>query len=281
MRSKSTNTLLSIIGAALFAAAILLLDTTVFCSRIQKFLGLEPFKIVLQFLLITVLGGCVFALVNARRDAEVTRLSASKELDQRRDVRVANLQAIDEKLQDAHRQMKLAKRRLRSRLDRTNPSAPAISKDDFRECMDQILKGQIAIEEVQDLIEIRRDLIDESEMKRLGLALHYPARYFHDVFEVFERGRITRENGKFVLNDGCGPLNDFLLQSLEDKEAEGTRSIVADESKTYEERHAALQRLEERGCRYGRAALASFRLASSELKSIIDSELRRGQGSAS
>lgn len=212
-------------------------------------------------------------MINARKYAEIASLNARKEADQRRSVRISNLQEIDEKLQNAYRQMKVSKRKLRSRLDRSNPNIPTISKDDFRECMDQILKGQISIEEIQDSIKIRRDLLSESERNRLDLALHYPARYFHDVFEVFEKGKITQENDKFFLNDKKGPLQDFLISSLEDEKIKATRSIINDENNTPQERYAALKEIEEIDFRYGRTAIASMRFASSELKSLIDAEL--------
>ncbi|MEK7732899.1 MAG: hypothetical protein AAB318_01680, partial [Planctomycetota bacterium] len=62
-----------------------------------------------------------------------------------------------------------SKRRLRSRLERTDLKRPTIAKNDFEECMDQLLAAQIAVEEIQDLIATRRDLIKETDRQRAWL----------------------------------------------------------------------------------------------------------------
>ena len=70
---RTTLVLARIIILALYLAAVLLVDHTIFSGRIEGFLGLEPFKLVLQFLLITVLGGAVFGWLNARKEEQARR----------------------------------------------------------------------------------------------------------------------------------------------------------------------------------------------------------------
>lgn len=199
---------------------------------------------------------------------------AGKENQARRDMRIAALQALDAKLADAHRQMKSSKRRLRSRLDRTDPDRPAIAKSDFEECMDQLLASQIAVEEVQDLIAARRDLIKKSDMSLIDEALQYAARYLHDVFEDFEQGKVTRDADKFLLDKvATQNLCDFLLNLPETGLIAAQRDIIKNEHRSYEDRHRALAIVEEHRPRFGKVALECMRLASSELKRLIDIEL--------
>lgn len=262
--SYSSRYIIVVAVVALAFAAPLVLDKIAFDGKIRdNLLGEDAFKQVLQFLMVTVLGGLLFFGLNARKEKQA-----------RRDARLVKLQALDDKLGEAYRQIKSSKRRLRSRLDRTNREVPRIAKSEFEECMDQLLATQIAIEEVQDVIATRRDLIDQVVMKRIDKSLRYVARYLHDVFEDFEKARIMREPDSYVLTDDAQNLRDFLLKSTEDHGTTNERQILEDEHRPFSERHDALDRIGRlRTARSGRVAMACVRLTSSELKHLIDAEL--------
>ncbi len=265
MKSRSclSRNIILVAVVAFALATPLMLDKSVFHGNIQKLLGEDPFKQLLQFLMVTVLGGLLFFVLSTR-----------KEQLARRDARVVKLQALDDKLGEAYRQIKSSKRRLRSRLDRTNRERPRITKSEFEECMDQLLAAQIAIEEVQDVIATRRDLIDPMVMRRIDNTLRYVARYLHDVFEDFEKGRIVREADSYFLTDAAQNLKDFLLKSTEDHETTDERRMLEDESRPFSERHDSVERIvKRRAPRSGRVAMACVRLTSSELKHLIDAEL--------
>jgi hypothetical protein len=145
--------------------------------------------------------------------------------------------------------------------------------------MDQFLAAQIAVEEVQDRIATRRNLFEKAVMGRIDETLHYVARYLHDVFEDFEKGRVTRDGGRYVIGAEARNLRDFLLRLSVPDEVKHQRDIIADESQSYEKRHGALKcivglRKAGKGPRYARVAFASLHLTSSEPKHLIDAELR-------
>ncbi|WP_261335848.1 hypothetical protein [Rhizobium leguminosarum] len=276
---SSRNIILAVIVVAL-PTTILLADKPFFGEKISTFLGSEPLKLTLQFLVITVLGGLFSAFLMARKEQDARDDTKRKENQARRDTRIANLQALDEKLAEAHRQMKSSKRRLRSRLDRTDPKRPTIAKSDFEECMDQLLAAQIAVEEVEDLIATRRDLIRKSDMSLIDEPLRYAARYLHDVFEDFEKGKVTREADRFTLDEAAARnLYDFLMTPPVPGMIAAQRDIIKDEHQTYEDRRKALGIVEEHRPRFGKVALECMRLASSELKHLIDAELMQDERS--
>ncbi|WP_105435814.1 hypothetical protein [Neorhizobium tomejilense] len=276
VKFSSRNTIFAVVIVALSLSVILLADNSVFGQRISKFLGTEPFKLTLQFLLVTVLGGALFALLTTRKEQEARDETKRKENQAGRDVRVANLQALDGKLAEAYRQMKSVKRRLRSRLDRSDPKRPSVAKNDFETCMDQLLAAQIAVEEVQDLIATRVDLFKNSNMSLIDGSLHYAARYLHDVFEDFEKGKITRSADSFFLDEAATPnLYDFLLKSSESGVIATQRDIIKDKNRTQEDRRAALGMIDVQRPRVGKVALECMRLASSELKLFVDAEMLR------
>ncbi|MBB4229328.1 hypothetical protein [Rhizobium mongolense] len=276
---SSRNIILTIFVMALSLTAVFLSDKTAFGGKIASFLGPEPFKLTLQFLLITVLGGALSAFLMARKEEEARDDTKRKDNQARRDTRIANLQALDGKLAEAHRHMKSSKRRLRSRLDRTDPKRPTIAKSDFEECMDQLLTAQIAVEEIQDLIATRRDLIKKSDMGLIDEFLQYAARYSHNVFEDFEKGRVKREADRFLLDEVAAPnLYDFLMKSSESELIATQRDIIKDKHRTYEDRRAVLAIVEGQRL-FGKVALECMRLASSELKHLIDAELAQDERS--
>jgi hypothetical protein len=260
--------LVTVLVVALLLSVALLVDHGAWGDFVLTFLGKEPFKILLQFLLVTVLGGLTFALFDFRRDAAV-----------RRDNRAAAIRALDDLLGKAYRQMKLSKRRLRSRLDRSDPALPSTSADAFREGMDELLATQIALEEVEDIVATRVDLFDEEVLKRLKGNLRYTARYLHDVFEDFEKARIVREGDVVIVGTDASNLRDFLIRSEFPRELENALKTLADEKQDFAERHAALTQINQArkvkppgpgyGRRYGKVAYDAVRVTSAELKHLL------------
>jgi hypothetical protein len=79
-RSLSQKALLLGIALAFVLSALLLADEKLLHKRIQAGIGMEPFKLVLQFLLITVAGGAVLALI----DSEARRRELRRQEIERR-----------------------------------------------------------------------------------------------------------------------------------------------------------------------------------------------------
>jgi heme-degrading monooxygenase HmoA len=75
--------------------------------------------------------------------------------------------------------------------------------------MDELLAAQITLEEVEDNIQTSSGLFETEQFKRISAALHYAARYLHDVFEDFEKGRVEREEDSYVIVETCKNLRDF------------------------------------------------------------------------
>ena len=72
-------------------------------TGIQHGIGSEPFKLVLQFLLITVVGGAVFALINTRKDDDARREARTKDEDARREARTKATQSLSRELFEIQR----------------------------------------------------------------------------------------------------------------------------------------------------------------------------------
>jgi hypothetical protein len=176
--------------------------------------------------------------------------------------------------------MKSSKRRLRSKLDRTKDPQFTIAKGDFEDCMDEVLAAQLAVEEVQDLIQTRRDLIDHSDFDLVDRALQYVARYLHDVFEDFEKGKIVRDHDTFVLTaETSRNLWDFLFKPKEPEAVAKQLAILEDRTRQNQASLDALAALEKHkesagqlSERFGRVAHACILLASWELKRLMDNE---------
>lgn len=224
-------------------SALFLADNDLLNGRIEDAFGTEPFKLVLQFLLITVAGGLLVALIGAR-----------KEEDARRQARIEAIQTLDRELSEAYRLIKQSRRRLRSRCDEKMGS----KKDGFESCMDELLAAQISLEQVEDNIEIRQLLIGDERYARVAPALHYAARYLHDVFEDFEKGKVGRAADGYEIGSSCINLKDFIEGSKETPYFKGKVSDLYDQYKkrgeSLKRRQAILEEIvslyEERKCQY-------------------------------
>lgn len=196
---------LGIIGIALSLAVLLLVDAStwkVLSSRIDE----DHHKILFQFLLITSVGGGVFAFVAAIKDEQA-----------RRERWLQSAQVTEREMSEVYRAMKRSKRLLRSRL--VPGRGFQVTAEDFRASMDELLGAQIRAEALEDDLPSRIDLFDAERLSQLGQLLHYAARYLHDVYEDFEKARVRVVGDIYVIaiqrEDGtvealCSNLIDFV-----------------------------------------------------------------------
>lgn len=180
-------------GAA--ALLIILAGWFLFAPPPEEPVKLEIYKLLLQFSLITAGGGALLALVGDAR-----------ERGGRRQDRAAAIQSLDRELDRAYRELKRTKRRFRAHLAKADgpeleavaPGAPAalrIPREIFEKGMDDLLKAQLELETICEHIRQRDDILDADRLKRMRRPLRYATRYYHDVHEDFETGRV-RADGK-------------------------------------------------------------------------------------
>jgi len=168
---------------------------------------LEAYKLILQFLLVTVLGGLLLAFLNTRRED-----------DQRVAARLLALQEFVVELGDSYRRLKVVKRRMRSQLLIDDVDADGvvrlplrIREKAFETAMDELLAAQIAAEEVRDRIGVRSDILPEAMIRRIREALRYSSRYFHDVYQDYEWCKVRREGEFVIIGEECKNMASFLL----------------------------------------------------------------------
>jgi hypothetical protein len=297
---------------ALAAGVLFAMFSSTYHGDVDNF-RLEAAKLLLQFLLVGVGGTLVLAMVNQRRDdaarAEAARKAAAEaeaarkaeeEADAasrqtaalaRAAVRRAALQDLIRQIGEAHRRLKVVKRQMRAAIprDEPDPQGPPdhpyrIPAAAFERAMDALLNAQIASEEVRDRIEISVDLLERMEIDRIRKALRYGSRYFHDVYQDYEHGRIKRDGDDMLVTSECKNMHNFLfareppgdlppekrerLQELFNKMHEETRSL--------EDRYAAFYRIEELrqadrpgARRYRSIATECFSLAGDALRNAL------------
>ena len=145
--------------------------------------------------------------------------------------------------------------------------------------MDELLRAQVAAEDVRDRLSVRNDLLDGNVIQRTRRALRYGARYFHDVFQDFERCAVFCDGDYYLVNEGCRNLSNFLVsRSLPSDLPDGHRERLEELFETLRraddlnERHAALHAVEE----LRRADLPykrRYRAAATEASGIAAAEL--------
>jgi len=201
------------IGAAAGLLALILIVTGLVSWIPQKGLGFEIYKLCLQFLLITAVGGVLLAMVGNFRDEAA-----------RRQTRAMAIQQLDRELDRVYRSSKRTRRQLRTQLSQSagtepGPDAagsarhgPRLERAVFDKTMDEFLTAQLELETICDHISQRDDILGETQLRRLREPLRYASRYLHDVYEDFQRGRV-RLSGDHYLIDDAPTLKDFLCGS--------------------------------------------------------------------
>tara|TARA_R110000868_G_scaffold141226_3_gene357520 strand:+ start:762 stop:1427 length:666 start_codon:yes stop_codon:yes gene_type:complete len=218
-------------------------------------------------MLITLIGGGVFAYVTARREEHAKRES-----------RLVSLQSLDRELGDAYRAVKRVKRKMRSRLERHPSHPPRMASETFTSIMDELLDAQIDLEEVRGHISIRGDLLEPEVVERLSLSLRYASRYLHDVFEDFERGRTRKDGDRYVIDVSSSNIEGFLIDSQIPRDAKRFLSHFRSEGLTVEQRIEALKNIDalrsaesSQDVRYGEVAMECLRFSSGEIHRVIGS----------
>ena len=80
--------------------------------------------------------------------------------------------------------------------------------------MDDLLDAQLELETICDHVGQRDDILQPARLKRMKGPLRYASRYYHDVHEDFEKGRVRLDGGFYALG-GAFNLNDYLRSSRE------------------------------------------------------------------
>lgn len=270
MKTPLSVTLTVLVILAAVMAALLTLDLPLFNLAVSKWFGTEVYKLLLQFFLVTVIGGGIFAWITARRDEQL-----------KAEAKIGQLQALDGELGDAYRAVKRVKRNLRARLRRKDDGSAELDVGAFEAGMDELLDAQIATEEVREHLAVRSDLIDRATRDQMAAALRYASRYLHDVFEDHERGRLRRARGKVFLDHGAPALSDFLLRDASPADLKALREHLRSDGplnprfKAVSELEAALRDADQPR-RYGAIMTESFRLCVLALRNELSTAMRRG-----
>jgi len=295
------------------AAAVLVAMFSLTYHSPEDSFRLEAAKLLLQFLLVGVGGALVLAMLNQRRDdaaraeearqaaadqqaaakarAEAEAASAQAAAQARAAVRRVALQDLIRQIGEAHRRLKVVKRQMRAAIPRAEPDpqgAPdrpyRIPAAAFERGMDALLNAQIASEEVRDRIQISVDLLEDAQIHRIRTALRYGSRYFHDVYQDYEHGRLKRENDEIVVTSACHNLHTFLFAREPPSDLPAEKMLLLqelfrkmhEESRGLEERHKALNEIEAMRAgdapdhrRYRAIATECFSLAADELRQAL------------
>lgn len=261
-RVTPSAALVPVLGFAAVAALALILDEPLWCGQFSAWLGAEVFKLCLQFLLITVIGGGVFAYFAARREEQA-----------KAEARIAELQKLDRELGVAYRSAKRVKRSMRAKLTRDGVAIGRIDREAFVEAMDEILDAQIATEQVREDIAVRHDLMGGPAVDNLAFALRYAARYLHDVYEDYERGRVQKREDDFVVDQASPNLRNFLLDDplpadleAQLKRARAEQTPLAIRFSELAAFEAARKARGDGARRQGAVAMECFRMASAQIR---------------
>ena len=260
-------------------------------GQVYPFRG-EALKLLLQFFLITATGGILLFLLGLLRDRRADREKSAKEQALKRDWQISELQKIDAELNRIYRLLKIAKRRLRSQAlecgrdsDGKLKGPFVFAKADFEHTMSDLLTAQINLECLRDDLRARTDLFEEERLELIRRRLRYAARFYHDVIEDFERGRVTREPERYVAGPQCENIFNFLSsQKLSPRMPQAIRDCLADYSECIDigdastlAQHALMDEIEALrrrkdlayGYRFRAIADDCFALASAEIRDRI------------
>lgn len=251
------------IVAALVLAVSVLTNSFEMKWAIQDAIGDDGPKMILQFLFASIVGGGFLALIGARKDQDAQRESRARAIE-----------ALNAKLRESYRSLKGCRRRLRSQRIAGKP-LPAFECKQFEQSMEELLTAQLALEEVEDSIEINEALLSEASTKRILAAVHYAQRYFHDVYEDFEKGRVSRRDGTYATEADCLHVLDLMTDAKPPENVKECYQRYKNNALSLWERDEELRQIieqlkkdEEEGKvtqRYRKIAYQCIRVASEEL----------------
>jgi hypothetical protein len=261
----------------------------------------EAFRLLLQFLLVTGVGGILVAALGAlrdretekekrRKDGEEKKEQQQREKDEERAARIAILQDIDVQLGKTYRELKTAKRQLRAQIleaardEGGRPRPPYVfAEDAFRRTMADLLAAQIRAEDIRDRIRVRGDLFGEEQFRRINERLYYASRFFHDVHEDLERGKVRIEDGHCRVGEDCSNIDSLINASAFPADLPPEIKTALDEYLRSEmsmaEQHRRIDEIEQlrqidKGKRRRFRAIADdcFALASAEIRRAVAAE---------
>jgi hypothetical protein len=160
---------------------------------------LETYKLVMQFALVTLVGGAVFLVFAILRHREERRLA-----------RYAALQTLDREVDGAYRALKKAKRMLRAACGGAIAPPYSISKKKFESLMEEFLDAELEVELLLQHIAARDDLLSESEIDTVTENLDRAKIYYHDIYEDYEYGKVPLRGGNYVVGESAARLAAFL-----------------------------------------------------------------------
>ncbi|WP_270935198.1 hypothetical protein [Falsiroseomonas oryzae] len=240
MTRKRLSWLLASFGAVL--GTLLVLDRLVSGGAVERGLGPEAYKALLQLSLASVLGSAIALYVSILKDDEAQRQADAKEAQARKDAESDARRLISRELDQLYRDTKAIKRTMRSRSVRRG-AAYEIPRKFFEASMDRLTERQIALELLREGLDERSSGIAPAEAARLRPLLHYAARYYHDVFEDFEQGRVPQQADAYVVGPDCTNLYGFLWSDGVPKGLEADIARFLDTGLPRAERDVAFARI--------------------------------------
>jgi hypothetical protein len=184
--------------------------------------------ILLNFLLMTVIGGFITFSVSALHDSRTSRESA-----------LSSLRDLIKQVDDLYRSTKQIKRMIRSRLKEITEGY-AIDAAFFAAQMDNLSNTQLQLEQVRNAVRTRLDLFDGDRKKRILKEVEYSEKYLCDVVEEFEKQRVGWEDSGCRISTSCKMLIDFLGERWMPTEIEDEFQTM-DDAPTSLERFNAFQ----------------------------------------
>jgi len=250
----------------------------------------DLFKTLLQLFLVTGCGGLFVAGLAWLRDRDATRLKDDREAQVKRELRVATLQAIDRELGQVYRALKMVKRQLRSQIVKEGRTARdwnppyEIPTEAFRKTMRDLLEAQVRAEDLRDALSARTDLFPPTALAEIHALLHYAARFFHDVHEDWEVGRVLCRGDHCVVTADCHNLHSLIHSQFPDdfpKEIEAKILLFYDAPrKALPIGDAARALAEIESCCEGVLDRRRFRAVADSCFSLVSMEVRKQIGAA-
>jgi hypothetical protein len=248
-----------VVGVSSVASVAILIDHHELGDFICRWLGSDLFKIVAQYLFVTMLGGIVFFLLKMLGE------EAGK-----RELRQAAKRDLAKETDGLYRAVKHVKRMLRTQM-RVDGNEIRIPKEKFDKQIEELDKLQISIEQAAEAVKARSDLVSVEVLNRIYKAVRYAARYIHDVLEEYEQGRKpeqgkVRIDGEFcVIGENCNMMQDFLLGVPLSPKVKAQLKIIEGRENELEPRWQAFLTIEEQTPRYRVVAQECFAMAVREL----------------